>query len=152
MTNPDQQPPQPPTDGVPPTPENPGYAPPAYGAPAHNPQAAYGASTPQGYPAAPGYAAPAPVPGKGLAIAGLILAIVAPLVGFILSIVARSKLKKAGAPTGMATAGIVIGAILTVVWIIIIGFGVAAIIAVASMCGQLGPGVWESGGVTYTCG
>ncbi|WP_217183018.1 hypothetical protein [Streptomyces sp. AC495_CC817] len=146
MTTPDQQPsqpPQPPQNNVPPAPEAAAYAPPSQ------------PTAPGGYPvapAAPAYAAPESVPGKGLAIAGLILAIVAPIVGFILSLVARSKLKKAGAPTGLATAGIIIGAILTVVWIIIIVVSVLGLIALASVCGQLGPGITEYNGVTYSCG
>ncbi|ALX66449.1 DUF4190 domain-containing protein [Microbacterium sp. XT11] len=139
MTNPDQQPPQPP--------QQPAWntTPDATPAPQYAPPAQPGAAAAYGAPAEP-------VPGRGLAIAGFILAIVAPLVGLILSIVARVKLKKAGAPTGLATAGIVIGAILTVFWIIVGVVAILGIVALASMCAELGSGVWEVNGVTYTCG
>jgi len=59
-------------------------------------------------------------PGKGLGIAGMVLGIVAlvlfcvwylaipcAIVGLILSIIGKGKSKAAGAPTGMATAGMV---------------------------------------------
>lgn len=135
----------------------PAYTPPAQSAPPAAAPSAPGYATPAapGYaaPAAPGYAAPAaPVPGKGLAIAGLILAIVFPLIGMIISLVARSKLKKAGAPTTLATAGFWIGLALTVIGIIvsiIIGVTFANLF---SICEQLGSGVWNVDGVTYTCG
>jgi FtsH-binding integral membrane protein len=94
----------------------------------------------------------APVPGKGLAIAGLILAFVIPLVGFILSLVARVKLKNANAPTGIAVAGIIIGLVFTVLGIIGVVVGGIALANVLSMCAQLGPGTWQVGGATYTCG
>lgn len=74
-------------------------------------------------PAAPGVpayaAAPATVPGKTLGIVGLILAILLPLVGLILSIVAMVQSRKAGAKNGPALAGIIVGALFTIGWIII---------------------------------
>jgi hypothetical protein len=100
--------------------------------------------------------APATVPGKGLGIAGLILAILVPLVGLILSIIAKSQSKKAGYKNGPATAGIWISIILMV-----LGIAIAIIVAVtlgsavgnvAAVCAELGEGVWEVDGVTYTCG
>jgi hypothetical protein len=127
--------------------------PPAYTPPPADP-AAPSYQTP---PAAPGYAGPAypapeTVPGKGLAIAGLILAFVAPIVGLILSLVAKSKLKKAGAPTGLATAGFWIGLALTILWIIGIALSVFLFASLFNVCEQLGPGVWDVNGTTYTCG
>jgi len=100
-------------------------------------------------PAAP--AAPAPA-GRGLAIAGLILAFVAPLIGLILSIVAVVKLRKSGGGKGLAIAGIIIGALFTLGWIIAIVAMATAFGSLAATCAELGPGVWEVGGVTYTCG
>lgn len=159
-----EQPNQPPAYTPPPAPPSaPAYqgAPTPPVAPAAPAAPGYGAPT---APAAPGYAAPgapayaapygaAPeaVPGRGLAIAGIILAFFAPLVGLILSLVARSKLKKAGAPTGLATAGFWIGLALTIIGLIV---GIITIVVFAnlfSMCAQLGPGVWEVDGTTYTC-
>lgn len=62
--------------------------------------------------------APADYPGKTLGIVGLVLAIVAPLVGLIISIVARKQSREAGVDNGMAKAGVIVGAILTVLGII----------------------------------
>ena len=160
-----QAPPAPAAPTAPPytTPAAPGPAAPAYAAPAAQPAPGYAtpaAPPAPGYaapgyvaPAAPGYApAPASVPGRGLAIAGLILAFVAPIVGLILSLVAKSKLKKSGAPTSMATAGFWIGLALTILWIIGIIIAVISFAALFSICDQLGSGVWDVDGVTYTCG
>ncbi|GAA5154342.1 hypothetical protein GCM10025768_25350 [Microbacterium pseudoresistens] len=103
------------------------------------------------YPAPEQAAAPS-APGSGMAIAGFVLAIIVPIVGLILSIVAFVKLKKANAPRGLAIAGIIIGALLTLAWIVgivAIGFAIAGL---AATCAELGPGVWDVNGVTYTCG
>jgi hypothetical protein len=105
---------------------------------------------------------PAPVPapaaapvsdGKTLGIVGLVLAFVFSLAGLIVSIIARGQSKRAGVPNGPATAGIVIsiiGIIITAIWIAIVVFG---LIALASACAGLEPGVYtlENGG-TLTCG
>jgi len=117
------------------------------------------------YPSAPQYGAPAPayggapapVPGKTLGIVGLILSCIffvplSVLVGLILSIVALVQSRKAGVKNGPAVAGIIISAVLIVIGIIvgvIIGVSVASIVGT---CAELGPGVHEVGGVTFTCG
>lgn len=59
-------------------------------------------------------AAPADFPGKQLGLVGLILAILVPLVGLIISVVANNQSKAAGYPNQLAKIGIIIGAILTV--------------------------------------
>lgn len=95
---------------------------------------------------------PADYPGKTLGLIGFILAIVAPLIGLIVSVIARKQSKAAGMPNTLAKAGIIIGAILTVVAIAI---GVAAGVGAAkliSQCADLGPGVHQVNGVTVTCG
>ncbi len=61
---------------------------------------------------------PADYPGKTLGIVGLVLAIVAPLVGLIISIVARKQSREAGFDNGLAKAGVIVGAILTVLGLI----------------------------------
>jgi len=61
--------------------------------------------------------AAAVVPGKTLGIVALILAIVAAPVGAILGFVAKAQSKGAGVKNTPATAAIVIGIILTVLWI-----------------------------------
>lgn len=80
-------------------------------------------------PTAPGGA---PNPGKGLSIAGMVLGIVGlalfcfwyigipcAIVGLILSILGRKKSQAVGAPTGMATAGLVLSVIALALDIII---------------------------------
>ena len=64
---------------------------------------------------------PAPAgdyPGKTLGIVGLVLAILVPLVGLIISFVANNQSKAAGYPNQLAKIGIIVGAILTVLGII----------------------------------
>jgi hypothetical protein len=87
-----------------------------------------------------------------LSIIGLVLAFVVPPIGLILSIVAAVQLGKAKAPKGLAIAGIIVGAILTILAIIGIILFVTVIAGVISMCAQLGSGVWVVDGITYTCG
>jgi hypothetical protein len=103
--------------------------------------------------------APAPAPvsdGKTLGIVGVVLAILLPLIGLIVSIVARGQSKRAGVSNTPATAGIVISIILIVLGIIFaIIFAVAGASIfgnLAQICATYGPGVHEIGGVTYTCG
>lgn len=101
--------------------------------------------------------APAPaasVPGKTLGIVGLILAFLAPLIGLILSIVARSQSKAAGVKNGPATAGIVLSIIFMVLWILIVVLSIAIPAALlGGQCAELGPGVHDLGnGTTITCG
>lgn len=150
--------------GTPPpvTPPAPPAAPPAPAAsapdPAWNP--AQNAAPAAGYPAA-GYPAPgAPVypqpqptpPGRVLSIVGLVLAFLVAPVGLIISIVAAVKLGKAKQPKGLAIAGIIVGALVTIFWIIVVAILVAVAASLVGMCGELGAGVWEVNGVTYTCG
>jgi len=64
-------------------------------------------------------------PGKGMALASIIVGvagmcvpyggIVLAIIGLVLGIVSKNKLSEAGQPTGMATAGIVIG-VISLVW------------------------------------
>ena len=104
----------------------------------------------------PAPAAPPASDGKTLGIVGVVLAIVLPLVGLIVSIIARSQSKRAGVPNGPATAGIVISIILMVLGLIAgiaLGLGGVALFGgIAQVCAEYGPGVWEIDGVTYTCG
>ena len=68
---------------------------------------------------APQPAAPADYPGKTLGIVGLVLAILLPLVGLIISVVANNQSKAAGFPNQLAKAGIIVGAILTALGVIV---------------------------------
>jgi len=95
------------------------------------------------------------VPGKTLGIVGLILAFLASPIGLILSIVAMVQSRKAGAKNGFALAGIIIGIIGTIIIIVsiiaIVALAGAAGEAFNEVCGQLGSGVHEQDGVTFTC-
>ena len=102
--------------------------------------------------------APGPAPvsdGKTLGIVGLVLAFVFALAGLIVSIIARGQSKRAGVSNGPATAGIVISIIIMVLGLIIaIAFaalGASIFGGIAQVCAELGSGVHEVGGVTYTC-
>jgi hypothetical protein len=91
-------------------------------------------------------------PGKTLGIVGLILSIVSSIVGLIISIVANNQSKAAGYTNTPAKIGIVVGAILTVIGVIIGIVAGVVLGGVAAQCADLGPGVHEVNGVTYTCG
>ena len=74
-----------------------------------------------GYPGGPGQPPPSgDFPGKTLGIVGLIVAIFANVIGLIISIIARNQSKAAGYKNGPATAGIVVGAVLTGISVIIV--------------------------------
>ena len=88
-------------------------------------------------PAAPtpsGTPAPAPAgvdfPGKTLGIVGLVLAILVPLVGLIISVVANNQSKAAGYTNQIAKIGIVVGIVLTVLYVL--GFIISAIVTAAT--------------------
>lgn len=84
------------------------------------------ASTPQSAPAGQDY------PGKTLGIVGLILAIFFNLIGLIISAVALSQSRKAGYKNTPALAGVIVGAVLLVLGIIIsivVGISAAATIS-----------------------
>jgi hypothetical protein len=123
--------------------------------PAPEPAAASEPAAAAPAPAAAPAAAPAPTgdyPGKILGIVGLILSFVFALLGLILSAVALSQSKKAGFKNTPAKVGLILGIIFSIGWIIFwIVWGVL-IATVFNVCAQLGPGVWDYNGVTYTCG
>jgi hypothetical protein len=105
----------------------------------------------------PPAAAPAPaadVPGKTLGIVALVLAFLAAPIGAILGFVAKAQSKPAGFKNTPATAAIIIGIILTVLWIVIVvGSVIAGAALVSSACAGLEPGVYDTGnGGTITCG
>lgn len=127
-------------DAVPPVPQAPAYAP----APAAPEQ--------QAYQPAP---APGAFPGKGLGIAGLVLAFLMPLIGLILSLVAKSQSKKAGVKNTPATVGVIVSIVLLVIEVIALIVVIAILASVSSQiaeaCAILGPGVHTVEGFTYTC-
>ena len=72
------------------------------------------------YQATPTSTAPAgDFPGKTLGIVGLVLAIVAPIVGIIVSAIALNQSKKAGYPNKLAKIGLIVGIVLTVLYVVL---------------------------------
>ena len=128
-------PPPPPPGGpppgyIPPQPPPPpqGYAPPPPGYQPPPPPPGYQPPPQQGY-----YGKPAVIPGKGQSMAAMILGIasltvaaalgfgfITAIIGLILGIIGRKKSSAAGAPTGMATAGIILSAIAIVLNIAVV--------------------------------
>ncbi|MBH2007062.1 DUF4190 domain-containing protein [Candidatus Saccharibacteria bacterium] len=68
-------------------------------------------------------------PGKTLAIVGIVLAFFFSVVGLILSLIAKSKSRKAGYPTTLATVGIVLNSVFILLGIIMLGILTAITIA-----------------------
>ena len=79
----------------------------------------------------PVYAAPAVVPGKTLGIVGLIVDFFIPVLGLILSIVAKVQSNRVSAKNTPATVGIVLGIVFIVVYVIIV---IALIALTAAAC------------------
>lgn len=108
-------------------------------------------------PPASSYAAPsATVPGRTMGIISLVLSIVGlHLVGIILGFVALSQSKKAGQSNGFALAGIIVGFVLMVLTFVVVGLSIAGGLAfwgfISEACQDLGSGVWEVDGITYSC-
>ena len=108
-------------------------------------------------PPAPAYssAAVAPVnPGKTMGVVALVLSILPflQLFGVILGFVGLTQSKKVGQKNGLALAAIIIGFVLMALSIILVVVGLAGTFAViGGACAELGSGVWEVDGVTYTC-
>lgn len=97
-----------------------------------------------------------PVPGRTMGVISLVLSIIGVhLVGIILGFVALSQSKKAGASNGFALAGIIVGFVLMVLSIIVLSLAIAGGAAfwgfITEACRDLGPGVWEVDGITYSC-
>ena len=100
----------------------------------------------------PGAAPAGEDPGKTLGIIGLIGAFLIPLVGLIISIIARGKSKAAGFKNGLATGGIIVSIVAMVIGVIVTLAIAIPLIGVVQKCGELGPGTHQEDGITYTCG
>ena len=80
----------------------------------------------------PAYAAAqAPVAGKTLGIVGLVLAFIAPVIGLIISIVARSQSKKAGVQNTPAKVGLILSIVFIVLYVVI---GIVIGVSVSAAC------------------
>lgn len=102
-----------------------------WGAPAPAQPGASWAGAPAGAFAHPGYVPPGQAPRTpAIAVVGLVLAIIMAPVGLVVSLVALGRTRRAGAGRGLAVAGSIVGAALTVV-----GIGVA--VALVPLIGQV---------------
>ena len=108
-------------------------------------------NAPYGYPGQP--VPGQPVPGKTMGLVGFVLSLLGPLTvaGLIVSIIGMVQSKRANAKNGFALAGIIIGAVGTVLLILFTIIMVAGIALMVEACGDLGPGTHYVDGVTYTC-
>ena len=92
--------------------------------------------------------APVSPPGKTLGIVGLVFAFLLPLLGLILSIVAKAQSRGVGVKNTPSTVGIVLSIVIMLGWILLF---VVLSITLWTGCGQYGPGVHHINGVTLTC-
>lgn len=110
-------------------------------------------------PPAPAYsgAPAAPVnPGKTMGVVALVLSIIGlHLIGIIVGFVGLNQSKKAGQKNGFALAGIIVGFVGLVAFVLFLTLGGALVASLfgglGQVCAELGSGVWEIDGVTYTC-
>jgi Domain of unknown function (DUF4190) len=127
-------PPAGPPPGAPGPYGQPGYPPPQYGPPGYGPP---------GYPP-PGYGPPGypPVyvrPTNTMAILALVMAFVFAPAGLILGIVARKQIRETGEDgDGLALAGIIVGGIVTAIFVLFIVLWIVAF-AAFSDSGSFGP-------------
>ncbi len=119
----------------------PGYGPPAgYGpppgyGPAYGPPPGYAYPPPPGFPAPPGYPGAWRRPTNGMAIAALVTAFVIAPVGIGLGIAARKQIRETGEEgDGLALAGIIVGSVITGIYVLILVFW---IIAFAALVGSV---------------
>jgi hypothetical protein len=90
-------------------------------------------------------------PGRKLGVIGLLLACTLNFVGLIVSLVALTISHRNGVRNPAAVAGIVIGAVATVVLVAATFYVVGVLDGDVGVCAELGPGVHEQGTMTYTC-
>ena len=95
-------------------------------------------------------------PGKTMGIISLVLSIMGlHLVGVIVGLVALAQSKKVGNKNGFALAGVIVGAVLFVISLIVIGLMIAGGAAffgwLTEACRGLGPGVGLVAGITDSC-
>jgi len=94
-------------------------------------------------------------PGKTLGIVGLVLVFLTVIVGLILSIVANNQSKAAGYTNTPAKIGIILGIVFLALGLIVTVIAIIVAVTVSAgvieACADLGPGVHEVDGTTYTC-
>lgn len=89
-------------------------------------------------------------PGRPLGIVGFIFSLLIPVsaIGLILSIIALVQSRKAGMKNKLALAGVIIGAVITILGL---AFFVFLFTSLFQVCSELGNGVHQQNGITYTC-
>jgi len=127
----------------------PGYPPPGYGQPAYGhpgfPPAGYGSQGyapqghgPQGY-GPPGYPPPYGRSTNIMAVLALVMAFTFAPAGLVLGIVARRQIRRTGEEgNGLALAGIIVGGIMTAIFVLFIVLWIVAF-AAFSGSGSFGP-------------
>ena len=122
-----------------------GYGSQGYGQPGHEAQgygAGYGAPAyggQGGYGPVPGYPPPAPWgrPTNTLAIVSLVLAFVFPPAALITGVMARKQIRRTGEEgDGMALAGVIIGGVVTAIFVLFFLFFVIALASVGGAAGS----------------
>ena len=117
-----------------------GYGAPGYGAPGY--PAGYGGQGyggQGGYGPVPGYPPPAPWgrPTNTLAIVSLVLAFVFPPAALITGVMARKQIRRTGEEgDGMALAGVIIGGVVTAIFVLFFLFFVIALASVGGAAGS----------------
>jgi hypothetical protein len=96
-------------------------------------------------------AAPASPPGKTLGIVALILSFFFQLIALILGFVALSQSRKVGSKNTPAVVAIILSIVFGLIWILVVGGAIAGAATLLQQCSDLGPGVHDVSGVTYTC-
>jgi hypothetical protein len=105
-------------------------APPAYGQPAYGPPPGYGHP---GYGPPPGYPPVYGRPTNTMAILSLVLAFVFAPAGLILGIIARKQIRQTGEDgDGLALAGIIVGGVVTALFVLMFVFLILAFSAASS--------------------
>lgn len=106
------------------------------------------------YDSSRGYGGPPPVerPGRTLGIVAFVLAFFVQLLALILGIVALVQSRKAGQKNGFALWAIIISVVVMVISAIVLIFLGNFLVELVQICSENGPGVYEVGGRTFTCG
>jgi hypothetical protein len=126
----------PPGYGQPGSAPPPGYGQPGYGQPGYGPPPGYGQP---GYGPPPGYPPQWGRPTNTMAILALVLAFVFAPAGLVLGIIARRQIRRTGEEgDGLALAGIIVGGIVTAIFVLGIVFWIIALAAL-SQNGSFGP-------------
>lgn len=91
-------------------------------------------------------------PGRRLGVVGLVLALTVSVVGIVVSVVALITSARARRRNVPAVAGVIFGALGTLVFLAALWFIVQFFAGNIGPCAELGPGTHTDGLATYECG